>query len=230
MFVESKRYKILKKAAVVDADMYEIIPGILEKDWESIEQKIKLLSPFARALHIDIADGIAANNTTFLDSAPFAKYKDQFLLEVHMMVKEPINYLKPFADAGFQRFIGHVEMMSDQVEFIAQGQLLGEVGLALDGPTEISAITVSLDDLDVIHCYVSEKMGFAGSLMMPERLEKVKALRAKTNIPIEVDGGVKDTTIKLAKEAGATRFVTTSFISGASDPHHAYNFLVEAVK
>lgn len=209
--------------------MLEVIPGILEKDWSEIERKIELLAPFAKTLHIDIADGIATGNTTFLDPKPFAKYKDRFLLEVHMMVNEPINYLKPFAEAGFQRFLGNVEKMSDQIEFVAQAQLLGEVGLALDGPTDIPAIKVPYDDLDVIHLYVSEKMGFSGASMMPERLERVKALRLKINIPIEVDGGVNDTTIKLAKIAGATRFVATSFISGAPDPHQALLKLQEAI-
>ena len=202
-----------------------IIPGILEKNWEDTEAKIKLLSPFAEALHVDVIDGKFANNLTFLDPAPFAKYKDQFLLEVHLMVEEPINYLKPFADAGFKRFLGHVEKMSNQEEFVAQGQLLGEIGLALDGPTGIDAIKVPYDDLDVVHFYVSEKVGFAGPPMIPQRLERVKALREKTDIPIEVDGGVKDTTLKLARDAGATRFVATSFISNAEDPRKAYELL-----
>jgi len=210
--------------------MHDIIPGILEKNWEEVEAKIKLLSPFAKTLHIDIADGIATNNTTFLDPAPFAKYKDQFFLELHMMVEEPIKYLKPFADAGFKRFLGHVEKMSDQAEFVAEGQILGEVGLALDGPTELSAITVPYDDLDAILFYTCQKMGFSGPPMLPERLEKVKAFRAKSNIPIEVDGGVKDATIQLAKNAGATRFVATSFISSATDPKTAYESLASLVK
>ncbi len=209
--------------------MHDVIPGILEKSWEEVEAKIKLLSPFAKTLHIDIADGIATNNTTFLDPKPFTKYKDQFFLEVHMMVEEPVNYLKPFAQAGFKRFIGHIEKMSDQVEFIAQGQILGEVGLALDGPTELSAIKIPYDDLDTILFYVSKKMGFSGPPMLPERLEKVKAFRAKSNLPIEVDGGINDTTIQLAKGAGATRFVATSFISSAQDPKAAYEKLVSLV-
>ena len=146
------------------------------------------------------------------------------------MVEEPVNYLKPFAAAGFKRFLGHVEKMSDQDEFVAEGQLLGEVGLALDGPTELSAITVSYDDLDAILFYTCQKMGFSGPPMMPERLEKVKAFRAKSNIPIEVDGGVNDTTILLAKEAGATRFVATSFISTSPDPKGAYDKLVNLIR
>jgi len=209
--------------------MYDVIPGILEKSWEEVEAKIKLLSPFAKALHIDIADGIATNNTTFLDPQPFAKYKDQFFLEVHMMVEEPIKYLQPFAQAGFKRFLGHVEKMSSQEEFVAEGQLLGEVGLALDGPTELSAITVPYDDLDTVLFYVSDRVGFSGPPMLPQRLEKVKAFREKSNIPIEVDGGINDTTIRLAKDAGATRFVATSFISTAQDPKGAYEKLVSLV-
>lgn len=210
--------------------MYEIVPGILEKTWEEVEAKIKLLSPFANSLHIDIIDNKFAPNLTFLDPKPFVKYKDQFFLEVHMMVEEPIKYLQPFADAGFKRFIGHIEKMSDQAEFVALGQILGEVGLALDGPTPISSIKVPYDDLDVVHCYISEKIGFAGPPMLPERLEKVKSIRAMTTIPIEVDGGIKDTTIKLAKEAGATRFVSTSFISGSKSPFQAYKLLGEIIR
>jgi ribulose-phosphate 3-epimerase len=209
--------------------MCNVIPGILEKSWEDVEAKITLLSPFAKTLHIDVIDGKLVNNLTFLDPAPFAKYKDQFLLEVHLMVEEPVNYLKPFAAAGFKRFIGQVEKMGDQAEFVAEGELLGEVGLALDGPTDLSAITVPYDDLDVMLFYISDKIGFSGPAMLPERLEKVKAFRAKSYIPIEVDGGINDTTILFAKEAGATRFVSTSFISAAPDPKTSYDKLASLI-
>ena len=44
--------------------------------------------------------------------------------ELHMMVEEPINFLDSWADAGFQKFIGQLEKMSDQVEFVAKAQSL----------------------------------------------------------------------------------------------------------
>lgn len=207
----------------------EIIPGILEKTWEEVENKIKLLSPFTKSLHIDIIDNKFAPNLTFLDPKPFAKYKDQFFLEAHLMVDEPINYLKPFADAGFKRFLGHVEKMGDQAEFVAQGQLLGEVCLALDGPSSTNLIKVPYGDLDGI-LVMTIKAGFSGQQFDSNHLTKINEIRSKTTIPIEVDGGVKDTTIKLAKEAGATRFVATSFISNAKSPQEAYNLLSEVIK
>lgn len=209
--------------------IYEIIPGILEKDWEGVEEKIKLLSPFATKLHIDIADNKLANNLTFLEAAPFTPYKDKFFLELHMMVENPIDYLDDFAEAGFRRMLGNIEGMEDPYEFIERCRELGvEAGLALDGPTPVEELFDYLEEVDCFNCYVSEKMGFSGPPMLPERLEKVKVLRAKTNLPIEIDGGVKDHTIKLAKEAGANRFVATSFISAAPDPHKAYLALQEA--
>src|SRR3989344_2030293 len=88
--------------------MFEIIPGILEKEWSEIERKINLVKPFAKSVHIDIID------------------------------------------VGFKRFLGHIEKMPDQEEFVAQGQLLGEVGIVIDGPTDLSAVKVPYSDLDCI--------------------------------------------------------------------------------
>lgn len=214
--------------------MYEVIPGILEKEWTEIERKIELVKSFAKIIHIDIIDGKFAPNTTFLDTTPFKKYSPSAhstgsgqapFFEAHLMVEEPIQYLKPFADAGFKRFIGHIEKMSDQEEFVAQGQMLGEVGLAIDGPTPIDAIKVPYEDLDCILVYTSEHVGFSGPEFKEDRLLKIKAIREKNkSLPIEVDGGINDRTILLAKNAGATRFVTTSFLFGG-DPLSNFNFL-----
>lgn len=204
----------------------EIIPGILEKEWEEIEEKLEGIKLFAKSAHIDFIDGKFTDNTTYLEFENFKKYSEDIFLEAHLMVENPIDYLDRLSNAGFKRFIGHIEKMPDIAGFVAQGQLLGEVGLALDGPTGIEALKdVSLDDLDCILIYTSEKVGHAGPPMMPERLEKIKRLREKTIIPIEADGGVKDSTIKQVLDAGATRFVATSFIWGFNDPKEGYEKL-----
>lgn len=207
--------------------MFEILPGILEKDWSQIEQKIEAVRPFARSIHVDLLDGKFAPNTTLLDPSPFKKYSDEFFFEVHMMVDNPIEYLQPFADAGFKRFLGHVEKMPSQVEFVAQGQILGEVGLAIDGKTPIDAIKVPYDDLDCL-LVMTINAGFSGQSFMPQHLEKVKALRSKIQnqfFPIEVDGGVNDLTIVQAKNAGANRFVATSFLFGQENPQKQFQAL-----
>lgn len=209
--------------------MYEIIPGILEKNWNEIERKLEIVKSFAKVVHIDIIDEKFASNLTFLDPLPFSKYSQELFFEVHMMVEDPIQYLKSYAKAGFKRFIGQVEKMPDQEEFVAQAQLLGEVGLAIDGPTDLSLIKVPYADLDYV-LVMTIKAGESGRAFMPEYLEKVRQIRAKNGfLSIEVDGGINDKTLVLAKDAGANRFVSTSFIFGSQDPKGQYDLLQSKV-
>ena len=191
--------------------MYEIIPGILEKDFSEIQKKIELVSSFSKTIHIDIIDGKFADNTTVLDPESFKKYAGDFFLEVHLMVEEPINYLEPFAKSGFKRFIGHVEKMSSVTDFVAKAEDLGEVGLALDLPTETESLKVYFEDLDSI-LIMSVKAGFSGQSFSQSALEKIQKIRSQSQVIIEVDGGVNDSNIAELKTTGANRFITTSFL------------------
>lgn len=226
--------------------MYEIIPspGTENKNWSEIESKIELVKPFTKTIHIDVCDGIFAQNKTFTDPESFKKYTKQLpggtreqmvgesglVFEVHLMVVNPIAHLQTWADAGFHRFIGQVEEMPDQVEFVAQAQLFGEVGLALDKQTSVDEVKVQLDDLDAM-VVMSIQAGFSGQKFEEQLLHKVKEIRAKNEyLPIEVDGGINDETIQIAAAAGANRFVATSFLFGFQTPQDQYNLLEEKLK
>lgn len=218
--------------------MFEIIPGILEKEWSEIEKKLEIIKTFTNTVHIDILDGKFANNSTFLDPKPFASYSNNFFFEVHMMIENPLEYLKPFADAGFKRFLGHIEKMPDPVEFVAQAQILGEVGLAVDGKTSIDVLHDFYDNLDCA-LIMTINAGFSGQEFMPDLLSKVKVARQHTDefietsqaafFPIEVDGGVNEQTILDAKAAGATRFVATSALFQSNNPKQAFENLLKKV-
>ena len=91
--------------------MGEIIPAILEQNWQNIERKINLVKPFAKTIQIDIIDGKFVPFQTFLDPAPFSKYAKELVFEAHLMVDNPIKYLESFARAGFKKFVGQIEMM-----------------------------------------------------------------------------------------------------------------------
>ncbi|MBI3984912.1 MAG: hypothetical protein HY344_03135 [Candidatus Levybacteria bacterium] len=202
----------------------QIIPGILENNWAKIEEKLEIVKSFSNTVHIDLIDGKFATNTTFMDPQPFLSYSGELFLEVHLMTDNPIQYLEPFSKAGFKRFIGHVEKMPDISDFVARGQLLGEVGLALDLSTSIDNLKASFDNLDLI-LLMGAAAGASGQQFNPQIIEKIKNLRAKTNIPIEIDGGVSDKNIIEIKNAGANRFVTTSFLFNLQDPKVSYKTL-----
>lgn len=202
----------------------EIIPGVLEQDWESTKVKIEKVLPFAKSLHIDLLDGKFAPNTSFADPTPFAAYKDNLTLELHMMVDDPLSFVEPWAKAGVTRFIGQIEMMPDQNEFVAKAKQYGEAGLAVDSETPHDAITVSFDELDFLFA-MTVKAGFSNQSFLPENLAKVREWRKKTSIPIEVDGGINDETLKLALDSGATRFVSTGFLFNKGEPKSQFDKL-----
>ena len=227
--------------------MLEIIPspGTENKTFEEVENKIRSVQSFAKTIHIDVCDGIFAPNKTFSDPEAFREFIKQMatersgwvtedkgiLFEVHLMVEEPINHLQKWADVGFTRFIGQVEKMSSQEEFIAKAQLFGEVGLAIDGPTPLDALKVNYDDLDVVLFYTGDKAGFSGGTLKEDRLEKVKTLRKlEEYLPIEADGGINDETIAIAAQAGITRFVTTGFLFGLETPEKQFKLLEQKLQ
>jgi ribulose-phosphate 3-epimerase len=208
--------------------MHNVIPGILEKDWQEIEKKLAIIRPFSKVVHIDFLDGKFCEETSLMDFQPFAKYKDDFYLEAHLMTENPTQYVKSLAAVGFKRFLGHIEKMVDVDEFIAEGEICGEVGLALDIDTPISAITVPFDDIDSI-LVMAVKAGESGQAFSQSTLLKIKELREKTIVPIEIDGGITDESIIAARVSGANRFVTTSFIFNSPDPLNSFEKLTNLI-
>lgn len=202
----------------------EIVPGVLEKNWEGIEKKIDAVLPFASSVHIDLLDGKFAPNTSFADPTPFSKYKDLITLELHMMVQEPITYLESWAQAGFTRFIGQIEQMKSQTEFVAKAQRFGEVGLGIDSDSEPEDVKVSYNDLDFLFV-MTVKAGFSHQSFLQQNLKKVAYFRSRTSIPIEIDGGVNDTNIADACIKGANRFVSTGYLFGGSEPKARFQTL-----
>ncbi|HYM65404.1 MAG TPA: hypothetical protein VES68_02885 [Candidatus Sulfotelmatobacter sp.] len=205
--------------------MHQIIPGILEKDFLEIEKKLSIIKPFSRWVHIDFLDGKFSSETSFMEFEQFKKYKEDFYMEAHLMVDNPTQYIKTLAQVGFRRFLGQIEKVTDLDEFIAEGQILGEVGIAFDVDTPLEDFKISYDDLDCV-LLMSVKAGKSGQEFLPQALKKTTQLRQKTEIPIEIDGGINETTLIGSKRNGANRFVATSAIFNNKDPMQAYEKLL----
>jgi len=191
--------------------MIDVIPGILAKEWIPIQERIKLVEPYVEWVQIDVADNTLVPNTTFLDFPKFLTISRPFL-EAHLMVANPEKYIKPMADAGFKRLIAHVECHDPRV-FLDQVKYEHvEVGVAIDGPTELDQVEPFLDEVDVVLVMTIEA-GFSGQPFLSENLEKIKTIHQNfPDLPIEVDGGINDKTAQLVVEAGATRLVSTSYL------------------
>src|SRR5205814_2110644 len=73
-------------------------------------------------------------------------------------------------------------------------------------------------DADIVLC-MSIHPGYSGQEFMPEAVDRIARLRAALpeHVHIQVDGGIDNDTILLARDAGATLFVAGSAIFDRED-------------
>lgn len=192
--------------------MLEIIPAILTNNPQELEDKIRKVEGLVRRIQIDIVDGVfASNKTVSLDAV--ANIDTSLLLDIQLMTKDPVDWVERAVRAMADRVIGHIEMMSDQMEFVAKVQETGEkIGLAVDLSTPVSALdSLVLNNLDVV-LVMSVKAGFGGQEFDESVIGKIKQLdeiRARDDTPFQicVDGGINEENIAKVRQAGADEVV-----------------------
>jgi ribulose-phosphate 3-epimerase len=182
-----------------------VIPTILEKDFEMAEVKIKLIKDKSRWMQIDVIDGYFSDGKSFeLELLnKMGKEIQSNLLDIHLMVKEPIKWIEKCNFVGANRIIGQVEMMDNRHEFVEKIKEAGlEVGLAFDTETEIEEIPKETD----LVLLMGRKSGFQSTKFEEKVYEKIKKLvkfkkNNKMDFEIGVDGGINEEIIKKMKIA-----------------------------
>ena len=200
----------------------QIAPSILSSDFARLTEEIESIKN-CDMVHIDVMDGHFVPNLTF--GAPVVKcirkYTELFF-DCHLMISNPLKYATDFAKAGADLITFHYESDNNPKEVIDEIKRLGcKVGISIKPKTDVSVLYPYLDDVDLI-LIMSVEPGFGGQSFMPEVLDKVKALKEikiKDNkkYAIEIDGGIDDKTIILAKEAGVEVCVAGSYIFKQKD-------------
>jgi len=206
--------------------MIEIVPAILEKTVEELKQRVKEVEPFVKRVQIDIMDGEFVPNKT-VQPEDMKDFKTDLMKEAHLMVNDNEKYVEAFLDLGFDMIIVHYESCKDIPGIIKKVKDKGKkIALAINPPTPLSAIKDYLDDLDMV-LIMTVNPGFSGQGFDSGVLPKIRELRSmKRDLDIQVDGGIKVGTVRLAAEAGANIFASCSGIFKFEDKGKA----VEALK
>lgn len=173
----------------------KVIPSILTNDPEDLKEKLKRAEGVVDRVSIDIIDGVFANNKT-VDPGVLEEIDTPLKIDYQLMTKEPVNWVERCVRGQADRIIGHVEMMTSQVEFIGKvGEVGLGVGLGLDMETPAEKIdSAILTDLDVV-LVMSVPAGFGGQKFEPLVIEKIQQLdeiRSNDATPfvIQDDGGI----------------------------------------
>jgi ribulose-phosphate 3-epimerase len=171
----------------------KVVPSVLTKDYQELERKIRVLEYMTDVIQIDIMDGKLVPNVS-IGVEEVRQVKSKSKLEMHLMVKNPMAYIKPFASIGAFRAIFHIESDDnalDVIDEIRQSNM--EPGIALNPPTPIEKIQPFLNLVDIV-LVMGVNPGFQGQKFIPETLSKVQAIKKIKPVIIEVDGGVNPET------------------------------------
>ena len=201
-------------------------PSILSCDYMNMKRDFDYCKECGvKWLHVDIMDGHFVPNLSFGYSlVQSMRPVTDLVLDVHLMITEPIKYAENFCKAGADYLTIHVE--ADTPENIKKTleliRSLGvKPGIVVKPNTPAEAIAEYLPLVDMVLVMTVEP-GFGAQKFMAHMMPKVRQLRemldqVNPTCHLEVDGGVDLNTVKTCKEHGANVFVAGSAFYGAQD-------------
>lgn len=211
--------------------MVELAPSILSCNFANLEGDIKeTYGTDLKMLHIDVMDGIFVPNISFGFKviSDLRKITDYYF-DTHLMIEEPIRYIKDFKKAGVDRLTIHYEACKNLDETINEIKANDmEVGLTFKPATDINLMVPYLDKIDLL-LVMSVEPGFGGQSFMEDSIEKIRFFRNyidehDLDVKIEVDGGIKTTNAYKVIDAGCDIIVAGSdvFASNINEKINKY--------
>jgi ribulose-phosphate 3-epimerase len=206
----------------------KISPSFLTADFTDIKNVIRdLENGGADCIHLDVIDGAFVPNISYgAKMAEDIRKITRLALDVHLMVKNPKNFIKDFAAAGSDIITVHFEATSDiAADLKAIASYGKKCGVAISPDTPVSAVEGVICLCDVV-LVMSVYPGFGGQRFIPSTIDKIKRLKQiigglNKKIEIEVDGGITLENSKDVINAGADILVSGSFIINAKDKRAA---------
>ncbi len=207
-----------------------IHPSILSADFANFEHEFATISS-ADSIHVDVMDGHFVPNLTFgLPVVTRLVEIAKIPIDVHLMIENVDELAPKYADTGAYSVTFHQEASNSPLELTKRIKRAGsKVAIALKPNTSLDFVLDNLDEFDMLLIMTVEP-GFGGQAFMADMMPKV--LKARSEISrlglatrIQVDGGIDESTIIQAANAGADTFVAGSSIFSKSNRNEQITLL-----
>lgn len=198
---------------------YVLSPSILSADFKMLgEEMRKTEKNGAGYIHFDVMDGLFVPSISFgIPVLASIHNATEQVMDVHLMIQEPIRYIEEFHKAGADIVTIHLEACEDVKATLDKIHACDmKAGLSICPETEVEAIEPYLADVDMI-LVMSVHPGFGGQKFIPESLDKIRKVRGileqqELSVDIQVDGGVHLGNVREVLDAGANVIVAGSAV------------------
>lgn len=211
---------------------YILAPSILAADFKELGKEIgKTEKNGAAYLHFDVMDGMFVPSISFgMPVLASIQGVTKQVMDVHLMVQEPIRYIEDFKKAGADLVTVHMEACEDVKATIDKIRSCGmKAGLSICPETQGEVVRDYLKDVDML-LVMSVHPGFGGQKFILESLDKIRLIRQMAeeqglSLDIEVDGGIYLSNVREVLNAGANVIVAGSAVFGGDSGKNTRDFM-----
>lgn len=198
--------------------------------YQEIIDYAKQMQEIADFLHCDVMDGEFVKKFTYDENLiKNINSASAIMLDVHLMMSEPLDKIQKYIDAGANFITVHYEAFKDKNDLVKAIKLIKSkgalAGVSFKPSTPFKEIKPYVYDIDLI-LVMSVEPGASGQKFMPAMIDKIKQINEfrqsnSLNFKISVDGGVTLENSKELIENGVDILVSGSFVYKASDKKQA---------
>lgn len=197
-----------------------LAPSILSADFSRLGQQIKEVQDAgADIIHLDIMDGRYVPNITFgLPVIESIRPITDLPFDAHLMIVEPEKYALEFIKAGVNMISFHMDATIHTHRLVDQIKSSGaKAGVVLNPATPVNTLEEIIYYIDYI-LVMSVNPGFGGQRFINQTKYKISKLiklmkdTERTDVLIEIDGGVGEDNIHELSMLGVNIFVAGSSV------------------